>query len=161
MQSKTSIPQVNNKKTETNNMSMKIFSILEVIPQSNIVVFSPHFDDFLFMLGGYASELKKCGQLNTKKIHITILFSKSNYLARSGKENFNNSLDRLKLATENVYSKTRNALMKFWEDSITVMRLPEKMNVLQEEKNLPIVKWNFPMACMKILKRWITRFSKE
>jgi len=78
---------------------MKIFSISEVIPQSNIVVFSPHYDDFLFMLGGYASELKKSGQLNTKKIHINILFSKSNYLARSGSANFNNSLDRIKLAT--------------------------------------------------------------
>ena len=65
---------------------MKIFSISGVIPQSNIVVFSPHFDDFLFMLGGYASELKKCGHLNTKKIHINILFSKSNYLAGSGAE---------------------------------------------------------------------------
>jgi hypothetical protein len=78
---------------------MKIFSISEVIPQSNIVVFSPHFDDFLFMLGGYASELKKFGHLHTKKIHINILFSKSNYLARSGSQNFNNSLDRIKLAT--------------------------------------------------------------
>ena len=78
---------------------MKIFSISEVIPQSNIVVFSPHFDDFLFMLGGYATELKKAGYLNTKKIHINILFSKSNYLARTGSGNFNTSLDRIKLAT--------------------------------------------------------------
>ena len=78
---------------------MKIFSISEVIPQAGIVVFSPHYDDFLFMLGGYASELKKCGHLNTKKFHINILFSKSNYLARSGKDNYNNSLDRIKLAT--------------------------------------------------------------
>jgi len=78
---------------------MNIFSIEDVIPESNIVVFSPHFDDFLFMLGGYVSELKKAGHLDTKKIHINILFSKSNYLARSGKENFNTSLDRIKLAT--------------------------------------------------------------
>ncbi|MEO8762789.1 MAG: hypothetical protein ABI416_00785 [Ginsengibacter sp.] len=78
---------------------MCIFSITAVIPESNIVVFSPHYDDFLFMLGGYVSELKKYGQLDKKKIHIHILFSKSNYLAHSGKENFNNSLDRIKLAT--------------------------------------------------------------
>src|SRR6266446_1816863 len=51
------------------------------------------------MLGGYTSELKKDGHLNSKKIHINILFSRSNYLARSGKDNYNNSLDRIKLAT--------------------------------------------------------------
>ena len=80
-------------------MNKKVFPVSEVIPESNIVVFSPHFDDFLFMLGGYVSELKKSDQLHTKKFHINILFSRSNYLARTGKENFNMSLDRIKLAT--------------------------------------------------------------
>lgn len=80
-------------------MSLQIVPIQEVIPQTNIVVFSPHFDDFLFMLGGYMAELKSAGLLHTKTIHINILFSKSNYLAGTGEENFNNSLDRLKLAT--------------------------------------------------------------
>jgi len=97
MQSKTLIREEKNKVDTTN--TAKIFSILEVIPQSNIVVFSPHFDDFLFMLGGYSAELKKCGQLGTKKFHINILFSRSNYLARSGKDNCDNSLERVKLAT--------------------------------------------------------------
>lgn len=78
---------------------MKIFSIEEVIPQSNIVVFSPHFDDFLFMLGGYSMELKKAGLLDSKDFHINILFSRSNYLANTGPGNFDKSLDRLKLAT--------------------------------------------------------------
>lgn len=86
-------------KIKTKDVDMKIFSISDVIPQSNIVVFSPHFDDFLFMLGGYASELKKSGHLNTKNIHINIIFSKSNYLAGSGAGNFDKSLDRIKLAT--------------------------------------------------------------
>src|SRR6476646_2877503 len=97
MQSKTLIREEKNKVDTTN--TAKIFSIPEVIPESNIVVFSPHFDDFLFMLGGYSAELKKCGQLGTKKIHIDILFSRINYLARSGKDNCDNSLDRVKLAT--------------------------------------------------------------
>jgi hypothetical protein len=83
----------------TENKENRICSITDVIPQSTIVVFSPHFDDFLFMLGGYISELKKHGKLQTKKIHINLLFSKSNYLARSGSENFNKSLERIKLAT--------------------------------------------------------------
>ena len=78
---------------------MKIFSIKEVIPQSNIIVFSPHYDDFLFMLGGYAIELKNAGLLNSKKFHINILFSRSNYLAGTGPGNFEKGLDRVKLAT--------------------------------------------------------------
>ncbi|MBN9382673.1 MAG: hypothetical protein J0H74_18055 [Chitinophagaceae bacterium] len=81
------------------NKKNTICAITEVIPQSHIVVFSPHFDDVLFMLGGYISELKRTGTLHTKKFHINLLFSKSNYLARSGRENFNKSLERIKFAT--------------------------------------------------------------
>lgn len=78
---------------------MKIFSVEDVIPQSNIIFFSPHFDDFLFMLGGYSDELKHAGLLDTKNFHINILFSRSNYLAGTGEGNFDSSLDRIKLAT--------------------------------------------------------------
>lgn len=81
------------------NKKNTIFAINDVIPQSHIVVFSPHFDDVLFMLGGYISELKRSGTLRTKKFHINLLFSKSNYLARSGSENFSQSLERIKFAT--------------------------------------------------------------
>ena len=78
---------------------MNVFPIDRVIPESNIIVFCPHYDDFLFMLGGYINELKKNSFLNSKKIHINIIFSRSNYVAGTGKNNFDNSLDRLKLAT--------------------------------------------------------------
>ena len=77
----------------------KIYPINEVIPEKNIVIFSPHFDDVLFMLGGYINELRKANQLQTKTFHITIIFSRSNYLAGTGNSNFDNSLERLKLAT--------------------------------------------------------------
>lgn len=77
----------------------KVFSIEEVISESNIIIFSPHYDDVLFMLGGYMIELKKAALLPTKKFHIHILFSKSNYLARTGAGNADTSLDRVKLAT--------------------------------------------------------------
>lgn len=80
-------------------MNASLTDIREIIPQSRIVVFSPHFDDVLFMLGGYIDGLKKADILDTKQFHIQIIFSKSNYLCRSGKENFNGSLDRIKLAT--------------------------------------------------------------
>ncbi|MBX2924624.1 MAG: hypothetical protein KF746_20650 [Chitinophagaceae bacterium] len=76
-----------------------VTSIEKVILESNIIVFSPHFDDFLFMLGGYVNELCNAGLLGTKKFHIKILFSRSNYLARTGSGNADQSLDRIKLAT--------------------------------------------------------------
>ena len=51
------------------------------------------------MLGGYINELKKEKLLDTKTFHIIIIFSRSNYLAGTGKGNFDNSLDRIKFAT--------------------------------------------------------------
>lgn len=80
---------------------MKIFPIQEIIPEKHIVVFSPHFDDVLFMLGGYILELKKAGLLDTKHFHVNLLFSRSNYQAGSGSANFDTSLERIKLATGN------------------------------------------------------------
>lgn len=73
--------------------------VSDLIPESNIIVFSPHFDDFLFMLGGYVIELQKQSLLQTKNFHVLLIFSRSNYLAGTGKNNFDNSLDRIKLAT--------------------------------------------------------------
>lgn len=78
---------------------MHITPIQEVIPESNIVVFAPHFDDFLFMLGGYVLELKKKKLLDTKQFHILILFGRSNYLAGTGEGNRDTGIDRIKLAT--------------------------------------------------------------
>ena len=80
-------------------MNNSLTPISELIPESNIIVFSPHFDDLLFMLGGYIVELKKASLLATKRFHIVLIFSRSNYLAGSGNDNFDNNLDRIKLAT--------------------------------------------------------------
>lgn len=77
----------------------RIYPAKDVIPEKNIIIFSPHFDDVLFMLGGYINEMKAANLLSAKKFHIIIIFSRSNYLAGTGNSNFNNSLDRLKLAT--------------------------------------------------------------
>lgn len=76
-----------------------IYPIKDLIPEKNIVIFSPHFDDVLFMLGGYITEMRNAGLLSTKIFHIIIIFSRSNYLAGTGNGNFDSSLDRIKLAT--------------------------------------------------------------
>lgn len=88
----------------------KITPIEDVIPESNIVIFSPHFDDVLFMLGGYIYALKDAGLLHTKKFHIHILFSRSNYLARTGAGNADVTLDRIKLATGKRLLEDQNCL---------------------------------------------------
>lgn len=78
---------------------MHLTALKDIVPESNIVIFSPHFDDVLFMLGGYINELKKHSLLDTKRFHIVLIFSRSNYLAGTGAGNFDTSLDRVKMAT--------------------------------------------------------------
>jgi hypothetical protein len=80
-------------------MNNGLTPVNELIPESNIIVFSPHFDDFLFMLGGYVIELQKQSLLETKNFHILLVFSRSVYQAGGGRKNFDSSLDRIKLAT--------------------------------------------------------------
>lgn len=80
---------------------MNIASIESIIPETNIVVFAPHFDDFLFSLGSYALELKACGRLADKHFHILLAFSRSNYQAGSGAANYDTRLPRIKLASGN------------------------------------------------------------
>lgn len=73
--------------------------IQEVIPEANIVVFAPHYDDFLLGIGGYVLELQAQNLLSLKNFHILLIFSRSNYQARSGAVNFDTSLERVKYAT--------------------------------------------------------------
>jgi hypothetical protein len=80
---------------------VKILPIEDVIPETNIVVFSPHYDDFLLGIGGYSLELKARNFLKTKNFHILLVFSRSNYQAGSGSGNYDTSLERIKLATGN------------------------------------------------------------
>lgn len=78
---------------------MKLIPISEVIPETNIIIFSPHFDDVLFMLGGYIKELRKASLLQTKNFHVLLIFSRSNYMLGGKNATPDLSLDRLKLVT--------------------------------------------------------------
>jgi len=78
---------------------MSVSNILKVIPEAHIVVFSPHFDDFILGIGGYLLELKRSDFLYTKDFSVLINFSRSNYTAGSGVDNCDKSLDRIKYAT--------------------------------------------------------------
>lgn len=78
---------------------MKITPIADVIPEKNIIILSPHYDDVLFMLGGYILNLKKAGILGTKSFKIKLIFSRSNYQVGEGNANFDPSLKRVRYAT--------------------------------------------------------------
>jgi hypothetical protein len=71
-----------------------------LIPEKNIVVFSPNYDDTLFMLGGYFGSLSPA-QIAEKNIHIVLIFSQSNYQVKQGLANQDSSLKRVKFATGN------------------------------------------------------------
>lgn len=78
---------------------MSILNISQVIPESNIIVLSPHYDDFVFFLGAYVLELKSSNLLESKKFENINVFSRSNYQARDDEGNKSISLERIKLAT--------------------------------------------------------------
>nr|MDD6335209.1 hypothetical protein [bacterium] len=69
----------------------------QVIPEGNIIVFAPHYDDFLFGIGGLALGWRKMGI--QKNVTIRQLFTRSNYLAHSGAANFDPSTPRVQKAT--------------------------------------------------------------
>ena len=78
---------------------MKITPIAEIIPEKNIIVLSPHYDDVLFMLGGYILDLKNSGLLHTKTFKIKLIFSRSSYQLGEGRANYDPSLKRVQYAT--------------------------------------------------------------
>jgi len=80
---------------------MKILDIKDIIPEKNIVVFSPHYDDFVFFLGTYVFELIENKILNSKKFTNINVFSKSNYQCGDDKGNADTSIKRIKFATGN------------------------------------------------------------
>ena len=79
--------------------NIEIAKAENVIPESNIVIFSPHYDDVLFMLGGYILSLKNAGSLDTKSFDIKLVFPRSNYQIRETEQNADTSLKRIMYAT--------------------------------------------------------------
>lgn len=78
---------------------MFLVQIDEVIPEPSIICVSPHYDDFLFFLGGYVLELKNKGLLHTKKFTNINTFSRSNYQEGDVAGNKDRSLARVQKAT--------------------------------------------------------------
>ena len=71
----------------------------DVIPESNIICVSPHYDDFLFFLGGYVLEMKRIGSFDKKRFTNINTMSRTNYQERDVEGNKDRSLERVKYAT--------------------------------------------------------------
>jgi len=76
-----------------------IKKIVEVIPEKNIIILSPHYDDVPLTFGGYLNELTHNQLVKTKNIRIVNIFSRSNYQARDDQGNSDGSLKRMQFAT--------------------------------------------------------------
>jgi hypothetical protein len=78
---------------------MFIEDVENVIPESNIVCVSPHYDDFLFFLGAYVLGMKAKGLLGTKRFTNINTCSRTNYQERDIEGNKDRSLPRVQYAT--------------------------------------------------------------
>lgn len=71
----------------------------DVIPEKNVICISPHYDDFLFFLGGWLLEMRQRGLLGERRIANVSTFSRSNYQERDAEGNRDQSLRRVQYAT--------------------------------------------------------------
>ena len=76
-----------------------IKKISEVIPENNIIVLSPHYDDVALSFGGYLNALAVNHLIGGKNIRIVSIFSRSNYQVRDEEGNADVSLKRIQYAT--------------------------------------------------------------
>lgn len=73
--------------------------ISEVIPENNIIILSPHYDDVPLTFGGYLDALVVNQLIHGKNIRIINIFSRSNYQVRDEEGNADVSLKRIQYAT--------------------------------------------------------------
>ena len=76
-----------------------IKDIKKVIPEMNIIILSPHYDDVPLTFGGYLEALSQNRLRNTKNFRIVNIFSRSNYQARDNVGNSDFTLKRIQYAT--------------------------------------------------------------
>ena len=73
--------------------------MVELIPEKNIIMLAPHYDDVPLMYAGFLKSLASSGTLDAHQIKIINIFSRSNYQARDEKGNADFSNRRLQHAT--------------------------------------------------------------
>ncbi len=73
--------------------------IQKIIPETNIIVISPHYDDVPLTFGGLLDQMKEKGLSEKKNVRVINVFSKSNYQARDVAGNNDRSGARVQFAT--------------------------------------------------------------
>lgn len=121
-----------------------IIPIDQVIPENNIIIFSPHYDDVLFMSGGYLHHIRNKGLIDAKKISIKLIYSKSNYQARSGDLNYDRSLARVQFATGVRYLEDVNCLDELIGAHGYTYETYQEEECLVRGKTLADFKFEFP-----------------
>jgi hypothetical protein len=76
-----------------------IEQIAKVVPEKNIILLSPHYDDVVLTFGGYLDALVSNQLIQTKNIRVIHIFSRSNYQLRDDEGNRDQSLERIQYAT--------------------------------------------------------------
>ena len=77
----------------------RLLKVAQVIPESQIIILCPHYDDVPLTFGGYLGALQAAGLVQTKRIHIVHVFSRSTYQNRDVVGNADKSLKRIQFAT--------------------------------------------------------------
>jgi hypothetical protein len=72
-----------------------ITPVSEVIPEKNVIILSPHYDDVPLTFGGYLDALVANKLISGKNIRIINIFSRSNYLSFDDEGNKDISLKRI------------------------------------------------------------------
>ena len=76
-----------------------ISQLTDVVEEKNIIILSPHYDDVPLTFGGYLDAMVTNRIIQTRKVHIVQVFSRSNYQARDDSGNRDLSLKRIRYAT--------------------------------------------------------------
>lgn len=121
-----------------------ITAIDQVIPEKNIIFFSPHYDDVLFMSGGYLHQMRNQGLLGEKNICVKLIYSKSNYQARSGDLNYDRSLARVQFATGVRYLEDVECLDELIGAYAYAYETYQEEECLVRGKTLADFKFEFP-----------------
>jgi len=91
---------LNSKRPLSSKPILMFTPVEKVIPEKNIVILSPHYDDVLLTFGGYLNSARKSGLLETKTIAIVLVFSRTIYQQGEDKTgNRDKSLKRIQFAT--------------------------------------------------------------
>jgi hypothetical protein len=124
--------------------------ISEVVPEKNIIILSPHYDDVVLTFGGYLDALASNQLIHTKNIRIIHVFSRSNYKLRDDEGNRDQSLERIQYATGIRLLEDLNCLDDIiGHGNYTYEILAERESILRQKSWKAGLAFEFPQGTKK------------